>query len=279
MPKFGLNFLNLLHIMFRLLFRFSRFWLNYRNPVHILLKRYFAKSGMMTVIDRHTGIRCKCTVASYQMFGETWYNKDYDIPHFPIKQGDVVIDIGANQGFFTCYVAYKGAKVYAFEPFLNSFQMLIENLEINRLSSQVIARPWAIGGKNGLVELISTDWLGGGMNTTQPEFVKNTQLQVSGRNKVNCFTLEHIIEEFSLTKIRLCKLDCEGSELEILKQLGKEHLRKIDAFVLEYHPTYPLNELMQLLLSFGTHQISFAEDNEHCSRNILRLVSNAELYQ
>ena len=157
--------------LFRLLFRLSRFWLNYRNPLQILLKRY-AKNGMMTVVDRQTGIRCNCTVNSYQMFGETWYNKDYDIPHFPIRQGDVAIDIGANQGFFTCYAASKGAKVYAFEPFKDSFLTLTENLEINQLSSHVIARPWAIGGQNGSAKLIYTDCLGGGMNTTQSELIR-----------------------------------------------------------------------------------------------------------
>lgn len=263
--------------LFRLLFKLSRFWLHYRNPIHILVKRYFAKSGMMTIVDRQTGIHCNCTVTSYQMFGETWYNKDYDIPHFPIGPGDVVMDIGANQGFFTCYMASTGAKVYAFEPFENSFKTLKENVDSNQFSSDVIAKPWAIGEKNGFVELIYTDRMGGGMNTTQPEFIKNTHLEVLGKVQVPCFSLSQIIEDFNLTKIRLCKLDCEGAELEILKQIDKIDLSKIDAFVLEYHPAYPLDDLMQLVLSWETHQVSFAEDNEHCSRHILRLVANKEL--
>lgn len=270
MSQASLSFPNSLQIVYRL----SRFWLNYRNPLHILFKRYIAKNGIMTVIDRNTGVRCNCTVASYQMFGETWYNKDYDVPHFPIRPGDVVLDIGANQGFFTCYAAYQGAKVYAFEPSEQSFQTLMENLEANHLSDRVTARPWAIAGKNGLLELIKTDNLGGGMNTTQPEFAKEINLQILEKSKVEGFSLPHVIEEFDLTKIRLCKLDCEGAEFEILKQLDRSHLSKIDAFVLEYHPGYSLNHLLELLISWGTHQISFAEDNEHCSRNILRLVAH-----
>lgn len=266
-----------LQIAFNTLFRGARFWLNYGNPLHIIFQRFFVKNGMMTVVDRQTGIGCKCNVASYQMFGETWYNKDYDIPHFPIRQDDIVIDIGANQGFFACYAAYQGAKVFAFEPFEESFKTMIENLELNHLSSRVVAKPWAIGGENGFAELVYTDWLGGGMNTIQSEFVKNTKINTLGSTKVPCFTLPQIMEEFNLTKIRLCKLDCEGAELDILKQLDKTHLSRIDAFVLEYHPAYPLNELLELLLSWGTHQISFAEDNEHCPRSILRLVANSEL--
>ncbi|MFB2935444.1 FkbM family methyltransferase [Aerosakkonemataceae cyanobacterium BLCC-F154] len=266
-----------MQILFKLLFRWSRFWLNYGNPLSILWQRLVVKKGKMIVVDRQTGIRCKCNIPSYQMFGETWYNKDYNIPHFSINPGDVVIDIGANQGFFTCYLAYQGAKVFAFEPFTESFQTMLENLELNKLSDRVVAKPWAISGYNGFAELVSTDWLGGGMNTIQSDFIKNTSINTLAKSQVQCFTLNHIIEEFQLTKIRLCKLDCEGAELEILKELDRKHLSKIDAFVLEYHPAYPLEKLLELLMSWGTHQISFAEDNEHCSRSILRLVANREL--
>lgn len=263
--------------IFKLLYRLSRFWLNYGNPLPILLKRFLVKNGKMIVVDRHTGIRCKCNIASYQMFGETWYNKDYDIPHFQIRHDDIVVDIGANQGFFACYAASKGAKVFAFEPFEDSFQTMIENLELNHFSDRVVVRPWAISSENGFVELIYTNWLGGGMNTINTDFVKNTELNTLGSVKVNCFTLPHIMEEFNIPQIRLCKLDCEGAELDILKQLDQNHLSRIDAFVLEYHPAYPLEQLLKLVLSWGTHQVSFAEDNEHCSRSILRLVANSEL--
>jgi len=263
--------------LFHLLYRLLRFWLNYGNPLQILWHRYLVKDGTMIVVDRHTGISCKCKIGSYQMFGETWYNKDYDIPHFPIKADEIVVDIGANQGFFTCYVAAQGAKVFAFEPFTESFQTLMENLEINQFSDQVIARPWAIGGKNGLAELLYTDWLGGGMNTIKSEFAKSTNINTLGSTEVNCFTLPYIMDEFNIPKIRLCKIDCEGAELDILKQLDHKYLKRIDAFVLEYHPGYPLEELLQLLISWGTHQISFAKDNEHYPRSIIRLVANREL--
>ena len=261
----------------KLLYRMSRFWLNYGNPLQILFKRYLVKNGKMIVVDRKTGIRCQCKIASYQMFGETWYNKDYDIPHFPIRQDDIVIDIGANQGFFACYAAYKGAKVFAFEPFEESFKTMMDNLELNQLSDRIVARPWAIGGQDGSTELIYTNWLGGGMNTINVDFVKETALNTLGSTTVNCYTLPRIIEEFNINRIRLCKIDCEGAEFDILKQLKPKDLNKIDAFVLEYHPGYPLEELLQLVLSWGTHQVSFAEDNEHCERSILRLVANAEL--
>ncbi len=256
----------------------SQFWLKFDNPLHILVKRHFLKNGMIQVVDRKTKIRCKCTLGSSRMFGETWHDKDYNIPHFTIKKDDIVVDIGANQGFFTCYSAFKGAKVYAFEPCRDSFKTLIENLKTNKLDSRVVAKQWAIEEQNGFVELMSSNRLGGGMNTTNTKFANDLELNILKRDKVPCFSLPHIIEYFSIDKIRLCKLDCEGAELNILKQLKPEHLNKIDSFVLEYHPqAYSLNELIELLLSWGTHQVSFAEDKSYCSREIIRVVKNTEL--
>jgi Methyltransferase FkbM domain len=80
-----------------------------------------------------------------------------------------------------------------------------------------------------------------------------------------------------LDRIRLCKLDCEGAESEILKQLSEKELQKIDAFAIEYHrDAYSLQELLGVILSWGTHHISFAEE-QIFERYVLRLVSHRVL--
>ena len=114
---------------------------NIRNPVHVAIKRLVASPGaLMTVVDRQTGVKCECLVSSYHMFGETWYTRVYDVPGVHIRKGDVVIDIGANQGFFTCYAARLGAKVYAFEPYLQSYARLLYNIKQNGFEDNVVAR-------------------------------------------------------------------------------------------------------------------------------------------
>jgi FkbM family methyltransferase len=212
------------------------------------------------------------------MFGETWYAKDYDLPHIPVKKDDVVLDLGANQGFFTCYAALKGARVFAFEPCKESFDTLLANVERNGFSHLVTSRPWAIGAADGCVELRCTDGIGGGMNTTSPAFAafaKGLGVRVLKTESVQCCTLAAVLKEFALEKIRLCKIDCEGSEFEILSSLDQELLQRIEAFVVEYHPAYPLEDLLKMVLAWGTHQLSFAEDSPVTGqRNILRLVSS-----
>src|SRR5450631_1159108 len=104
---------------------------NYGNPFQIAMKRAFSRNGVMSIKDRATGIRMNATVASYHVFGETWLTRDYDVPGCPVNSKDHVIDIGANQGFFSCYAASKVAHVHAFEPFPESFERLQDNVKRN----------------------------------------------------------------------------------------------------------------------------------------------------
>jgi FkbM family methyltransferase len=252
-------------------------WQRYGNPWSIWLARHLQPRGKVEIIDRASRVRCKCTTASSWMFGETWHRRDYDVPKVPIRPSDIVLDVGANQGFFTCYAAHLGARVYAFEPFPQNFDTLLENVAANGFEKNVVARAWALAGKNGTVDLIYSDRLGGGMNTINLRFSENNQLDPRHQITVPCYTLPRIIMELNLDKIRLCKLDCEGAELEILKQLSEKELQKIDTFAIEYHrDAYSLQELLGVILSWGTHHISFAEE-QIFERYVLRLVSRRVL--
>src|SRR4030095_11405574 len=55
-----------------------------------------------------------------------------------LRPGDVFVDIGANIGLFTIlagrYVGAEGA-VYAFEPCAKTYERLLANVELNRLTN------------------------------------------------------------------------------------------------------------------------------------------------
>jgi FkbM family methyltransferase len=236
-------------------------WRRFGNPAGFWLARRLKSSGLVQLEDRQSGVRCTCTKPSVPAFAEVWHRRDYDVPRMQIRPNDVVIDIGANQGVFTCYAAYHGAQVYAFEPFPQSFETLQENVRSNGFEKNVTARPWAIGGKNGTANLTYTDTYGGVMNSINLTFCQNKKLDMQKQIAVPCYTLSQTIEDLKIGTIRLCKIDCEGSELDILKQVTKKELGKIDSLTIEYHPdAYDLQELVGLMLSWGTHQISFADE-------------------
>jgi FkbM family methyltransferase len=258
--------------MIATLARLARGLENYGNPLGLLAQRLLG-TPTVQVVDRRTSIRCRCARGADRMFGEVFHLHEYDIPRMPLGPGDVVIDIGANHGFFTCYAARLGATVYAFEPTPAAYAALGRNVARNGLADRVVARPWAIGPEDGPVELICAAGLGGGQNTTSPAFAEAAGLRVTHRETVPCRTLAAVLGEFRIDRVRLCKLDCEGAELPILRSLGAAEAARIDAVVAEYHrEAYDVADLLATLLGWGTHHVSFAE-SRHVDNAILRAVS------
>ncbi len=232
-------------------------FVHYGNPLEIALKRAFAKNGVMTISDRHTNVAVSAAVRSYQMFGETWYNRDYDVPGCLLRSGDCVIDIGANQGFYSCYAASKGARVYAFEPFPESWTRLCANLERNGFTSRVQASNVAVSAAPGKATLLSSNFLGGGANTINANHARSVGGEFTPSVEVETVTLDSIVKNIGGT-IRVCKMDCEGSEYDILRTFSDP--MRVDSFAIEFHPgAYPLRELIAVMTSWGTHHVSFAK--------------------
>src|ERR1700751_4597903 len=176
-------------------------WRRYGNPARFWLARLLKPNGRLQVADRRSRIRCTCTGPSSPAFAEIWHRRDYDVPGMQIRPNDIVIDIGANQGFFTCYAAYHGARVYAFEPFPQSFEILRENVLSNGFEKSVTATPWAIAGQNGTANLIFTDSLGGIMNSIDLAYCQKKNIDIQRQITVPCYTLAQIIEDMEIDRI------------------------------------------------------------------------------
>jgi FkbM family methyltransferase len=232
-------------------------FVKYGNPVHVALKRAFSKNGLMTISDRHTGVTVTAAVKSSHMFGETWHSRDYDVPGCPLRSGDSVMDIGANQGFFSCYAALKGAKVYAFEPFPESFGRLQHNIKRNGFSSSVIPSRVAVSSSTGRASFWCSDYLGGGSNTLIAAHLRSIPESIKEKIEVETVSIDSVLSDLR-GQVRLCKIDCEGAEYDILCSLSNPS--RIDSFAIEYHPgAYRLSDLVAVMLSWGTHQVSFAK--------------------
>ena len=88
------------------LFSLVESWLHYGNPVEIVWQQMRLSSlTEFRIVDRRSGVVCRCRPAAHRMFGEVWFDRDYDVPGLVLRPGDVVLDIGGNQGFFACYAA------------------------------------------------------------------------------------------------------------------------------------------------------------------------------
>jgi len=163
------------------------------------------------------------------IFNQIWLTKTYTLRGFEIKENDLIIDVGAHIGMFSILAgkfAPKG-KVYAFEPSADNFNLLKENVELNKLGNVVLLNK-AIAKESEIREFaLSPDDPAG----------HALPYEETNRQKINVRTisLDDFLKEKSINKIDFLKMDCEGAEYEIFLNCSNETLQKISKISMEYH--------------------------------------------
>jgi len=144
----------------------------------------------------------------------------------------VAIDIGANVADSALYFATikNIVKIYAFEPFKSIFNRGLENLKLNpSLSNKIEYNNFAISNKNEELFLEDIDSIGANIIN-----LKKGTCKIIVKDVTEIFSdifAKHNEEIF-------LKMDCEGSEWEILEKLDFENiLNKISVIAMECHYT------------------------------------------
>lgn len=153
-----------------------------------------------------------------------------------LKSGDTFVDVGSHVGYFTVLaskIVGDTGKVYAFEPCSRNFEVLLKNIEANKLSN-VVAVNKAVSNVNGTADFYNYDPRHWALSSLCPERNKPVQassLTVMGSNKVETIRLD---DYFNSQKIMpaMIKIDVEGAEPEVLEGLG-EFMGKIPLMMLE----------------------------------------------
>src|SRR5450432_2132518 len=81
---------------------------------------------------------------------ETCIDRDYERGATAVRDGWTVVDIGAGAGDFAISVGRRAprSRVYAFEPFAESFDLMRENIALNGVTN-VMPFPEAVAGRTG----------------------------------------------------------------------------------------------------------------------------------
>ncbi|MFL6335978.1 MAG: amino acid adenylation domain-containing protein [Pyrinomonadaceae bacterium] len=196
-----------------------------------------------------------------------------------IKDGDCVLDVGANIGLFTLFVKQhaRGARVYAFEPLPPNFEALRANVSLYGLDANLFEcglsrRPGTAtftfyphaAAMSGIGSHVEEDkqatranvgsWLerfgpAAGTSYGLDEFVE--QYLQSESYACRLTTLSEVIREQRLERIDLLKLDVEKSELDVLESVEEEDWAKIRQLVVEVHTDELLERISELLRRRG----------------------------
>ena len=88
----------------------------------------------------------------------TFEPEEIKIASFFLEQVDQLINIGANQGLYSCLALSKNKKVMAFEPEPLNLKYLTKNIQINNWVSSIEVYPVAVSNKNGLEKLYGSSF-------------------------------------------------------------------------------------------------------------------------
>ena len=127
----------------------------------------------------------------------------------------VCVDIGANIGLYSLFLAKRVHKVIAFEPYKQTYFRLRENIHINRISNISIIDK-AVSNNSGEM-FINID-----ESDSAKNFVSEKRNSEKKGNLVNTISLDDHFHRSRLSRIDYIKIDAEGTEPAIL--MGAEEL-------------------------------------------------------
>lgn len=134
-------------------------------------------------------------------------------PEMVIHEGDVVVDAGGCEGYFTRYALDQGAKkVILLEPCERLADGLEKTFEQDIADGKVVLIRKGLGNKRREEELIINEnmYCASNMNYSKDACY-------TARETVHIDTLDHLLSEMSLGQINLIKMDIEGAEMEALE--------------------------------------------------------------
>jgi len=140
-----------------------------------------------------------------------------------LKPGDVVLDIGANHGFYSLIAAQRiapGGHVYAFEPSRNFYDLMTASVSVNGLGDVVSVANLGLGDAEGELTLAYDPHLSGGGHLEIGEVEARDGARTLLREKVRVVTLDDYLGS-QLAKVDVIKMDIEGAEGLALKGMAR----------------------------------------------------------
>jgi FkbM family methyltransferase len=222
-----------------------RTYADVRNP-GMLLKDYLGLVDHDYQVELRDGTKLQLRhgTADKGVVKEVFLLDHYRFALDHLQPGGVVIDVGAQIGVFSVYVARRGPHrltVHSFEPMSANHAMLMRNLELNLLTN-VTAHNAAVTATPGKFKLfVSADNTGAHSLYGEGDRFE----EVGGR------AFNSLYESLGVERCDVLKLDCEGAEHEILMTVTDEVLNRTGAIVMEYHDEQKLPEILDRLRRAG----------------------------
>ena len=188
-------------------------------------------------------------VVLFQVFCERIYRRK--------RNNSVVLDVGANIGSFALYAAFNGAKrIFAFEPNGEAYGCMLHNIERNELGGTITPFRFAVTGKSN--EIVKIPIAASPKNQISRQAIEDED---ENYESVGTISLNDILSKEDISCVDLLKLDCEGSEYDIIAATDTATFAKIREVVLEYHDDR-VEEIVDALKKHGFHLAKHRPESE-----------------
>lgn len=155
--------------------------------------------------------------------GGNFETKESELFEIIVKNGNVVMDIGASFGWHSVdfmRLAGKKGEVYCFESGIESYEELSINIKLNSDGQHnVILERVAIGNENKETKLYVPEKLGSAFATLIPDYY--SKLSSSRAIKIKMIRLDDYIKRRGIKKIDFIKCDVEGSQDLVIEGASK----------------------------------------------------------
>jgi FkbM family methyltransferase len=220
------------------------------------LDTYFPSVGRFYRVLRDSWIADKRmeTIYGFHLMGDPsmadpdWEAEEIRVFLELLDSHDIVIDIGANIGFYSCLAAKRGKHTLAFEPSPRNLRYLNLNLWENQCGDTEVF-PVGLGSQCGLQLMYGF----GGMASLVEGWAQSPRRHAE---LVPVHTLDSVIRERFDGQRIIIKMDVEGFELEVLKG-ASQTLKRIPK------PTWLVEVMLADGLFPGGTNLRFVETFEH----------------
>jgi FkbM family methyltransferase len=217
--------------------RYYRLSQNVKNPIDYFLFKWKISKQPLTITTKPNRITFPVLPEIYLVFKEVFMSDVYDIEKLvkSLPKNPLIIDVGANVGLFDIIVLSKlpDAVIIAYEPIEQNTNFFTELIQLNPLLKNVKFNRMAVTGtKVDSIDLYAE-------NTDKNQIVASVIDGFSSSNtmkiKVPAISLSEIIHSVKDKIIDVLKLDCEGSEYDIVYNTPKECFNKVKTMLIEVH--------------------------------------------
>jgi len=180
---------------------------------------------------------------------------DYLINSGVLKEGDVVLDIGANIGYYVLLeskLVGDLGKVYAIEPVSSNIKALKRNLKLNDRENIEIFH-LAVNGKDGKSQIYISDSCN--LSAMERSLVTGN---IIGVEEVDVVTVDSFLKDKNIPD--LIRMDVEGYECNIIRGMAKT-LQENTKILMELHPTKVSKEQLEEMfetLKANNFKVKFA---------------------